>query len=94
MPAADEPSGASAPAAPAAVAAPRDATEPILVVDDLYKHFPIRGGGLVRRTVGEVQAVSGVSFTLSPGETLGLVGESGCSCTSPRPARCCSRGGS
>jgi oligopeptide/dipeptide ABC transporter ATP-binding protein len=50
----------------------------LLEVTDLVKHFPIRGGGLVRRTVAEVQAVSGISLSLAPGETLGLVGESGC----------------
>ncbi|MFN8075980.1 MAG: dipeptide ABC transporter ATP-binding protein [Kineosporiaceae bacterium] len=52
--------------------------EALLVVDKLFKHFPIKGGGLIRRVVGEVQAVSGVSFTLGEGETLGVVGESGC----------------
>ncbi len=52
--------------------------EPILEVRDLVKHFPIRGVGLVPKVVGQVQAVSGVSFNLYPGETLGLVGESGC----------------
>ena len=52
--------------------------EPILEVRDLVKHFPVRGKGLVRRLAGEVHAVCGVSFELHPGETLGLVGESGC----------------
>jgi len=50
----------------------------VLSVRDLVKHFPIRGGGLLRRVVGAVQAVSGVSFELHEGETLGIVGESGC----------------
>ncbi len=53
-------------------------TEPLLEVDHLVKEFPIRSTGLLRRVVGKVQAVSDVSFTIAPGETLGLVGESGC----------------
>ena len=51
---------------------------PLLEVTDLVKHFPIKDGILFDRQVGAVQAVDGVSFTLQPGETLGLVGESGC----------------
>ncbi|MBP0462349.1 dipeptide ABC transporter ATP-binding protein [Roseomonas sp. PWR1] len=52
-------------------------TQPLLRVDKLVKRFAVKGG-VLRRTVGEVHAVSGVSFDLAPGETLGLVGESGC----------------
>ncbi|AHH94301.1 ABC transporter ATP-binding protein [Kutzneria albida] len=51
---------------------------PLLEVRDLVKTFPVRGGGIIPRVVGQVHAVSGISFDLVPGETLGLVGESGC----------------
>jgi oligopeptide/dipeptide ABC transporter ATP-binding protein len=51
--------------------------DPVLEVRDLKKHFPIRSG-LLQRARGTVFAVDGVSFTIAPGETLGLVGESGC----------------
>ncbi|MEZ5155803.1 MAG: dipeptide ABC transporter ATP-binding protein [Solirubrobacterales bacterium] len=52
--------------------------EPILVVDHLVKHFPIKAGILIDRQIGAVQAVDDVSFAVNAGETLGLVGESGC----------------
>ena len=50
---------------------------PLLEVSDLVKHYPLRSG-VLRRKVGTVHAVDGVSFSLRVGETLGLVGESGC----------------
>jgi oligopeptide/dipeptide ABC transporter ATP-binding protein len=53
-------------------------TRPLLSVRDLVKDFPVRGGGVIARTVGWVRAVSGVSLDIRSGETLGLVGESGC----------------
>jgi oligopeptide/dipeptide ABC transporter ATP-binding protein len=64
-------------------AAETSASEPstngreLLRVDDLVKHFPIKAG-ILKRTVGQVRAVDGVSLTVQPGETLGVVGESGC----------------
>jgi len=59
---------------------PRDQggpAQPLLIVRDLKRHFPIKGGFL-NRAVGTVQAVDGVSFSVMKGETLGIVGESGC----------------
>jgi len=49
----------------------------LIEVNDLKMHFPIKRG-LLKRTVGHVRAVDGVSFYIHRGETLGLVGESGC----------------
>src|SRR5688572_23461185 len=56
--------------------APR--AEPILEVENLRMYFPVKSSGLIRRTVGHVQAVDGVSFQVPTGGALGLVGESGC----------------
>jgi oligopeptide/dipeptide ABC transporter ATP-binding protein len=58
--------------------APEPARDELLRVEDLKVHFPIKEGVLLERHVGDVRAVDGVSFTINRGETLGLVGESGC----------------
>ena len=52
--------------------------EPVLTVEDLKMWFPVKSSGLVRRTIGHVQAVDGISFQVPRGGSLGLVGESGC----------------
>jgi oligopeptide transport system ATP-binding protein len=54
------------------------ASEPLLAVEGLRVHFPIMRGVVVKRRAATVRAVDGVSFSLRAGETLGLVGESGC----------------
>ncbi|KOV28941.1 ABC transporter ATP-binding protein [Streptomyces sp. XY152] len=53
-------------------------TEPVLEVSGLVKHYPLTRGVVFRKQVGAVRAVDGVDFTLGRGETLGIVGESGC----------------
>jgi peptide/nickel transport system ATP-binding protein len=53
-------------------------SRPMLEVDDLVKHFPIRSGIFIKRTIGEVKAVDGVSLHVHKGQTVALVGESGC----------------
>src|SRR3546814_14490386 len=54
------------------------AEAPLVEVKRLVKHFPVMKGGLISRQVGVVHAVDDVSFDIQRGETLGLVGESGC----------------
>jgi oligopeptide transport system ATP-binding protein len=58
--------------------APAQKKDVILSVRDLKKHFPITSGIVIQRQVGAVRAVDGISFDVIRGETLGLVGESGC----------------
>ncbi len=59
------------------VVTPAQEKDDLLVVQNLKKYFPIKGG-LLKRTIAQVKAVDDVSFTIKRGETLGLVGESGC----------------
>jgi peptide/nickel transport system ATP-binding protein/oligopeptide transport system ATP-binding protein len=75
--AAEDPIVAPSPAA-SAPARSAGAAEPLVEVRDLRKHFPITRGILFQRQIGAVKAVDGVNFDVLRGETLGLVGETGC----------------
>jgi oligopeptide/dipeptide ABC transporter ATP-binding protein len=84
-PVSDQPASGQAsdrpPAEPAGLARPAASTtprEPLVQVRDLVKHFPITRGIVLQRQVGAVRAVDGVSFDVLRGETLGIVGETGC----------------
>ncbi|GAB3230467.1 hypothetical protein GCM10027346_16170 [Hymenobacter seoulensis] len=79
LPNASEPQATSAASEPLVSQAPQSvlAQAPLLQVENLNVHFPIRKG-FFRRTTEYVRAVDGVSFDIYPGETVGLVGESGC----------------
>src|SRR5512135_2477035 len=55
-----------------------NAIQPLVTVEKLTKHFPVMRGIIIQRKVGAVRAVDGISFSIQKGETLGLVGESGC----------------
>jgi oligopeptide/dipeptide ABC transporter ATP-binding protein len=57
---------------------PQHDADELVRVESLVKYFPVRGSGLISRTIAHVQAVDGVSLTIRRGQTVGLVGETGC----------------
>jgi oligopeptide/dipeptide ABC transporter ATP-binding protein len=69
---------ASTPPAGVTATSAADPGEPLVQVRDLVKHFPITRGVVMQRKIGAVRAVDGVSFDVRRGETLGIVGETGC----------------
>ena len=69
---------ANAPPAEAPAPSAANPSEPLVQVRDLVKHFPITRGIVMQRKIGAVRAVDGVSFDVGRGETLGIVGETGC----------------
>src|SRR3954454_8714833 len=71
-------SEATTPAPAAQPGPPANRGESLIEVRDLVKHFPLTSGIIFQRKIGAVRAVDGVSFDVKRGETLGLVGESGC----------------
>jgi oligopeptide/dipeptide ABC transporter ATP-binding protein len=75
---AEDATGVSHGEQPSAAPASSAGGDPLVEVRDLVKHFPISRGVLIKRKVGAVQAVDGVSFDVKRGETLGIVGETGC----------------
>ena len=62
-------------AAAAAIRDPEFEDDVLVRVENLVKHFPIKAGGLISRTVGHVQAVDGISLTVGRGQTIGLGGD-------------------
>src|SRR5262249_7810968 len=58
--------------------APSTGAKPLVEVRDLVKHFPIKQGIVFQKQIGAVKAVDGLTFDVLDGETLGLVGETGC----------------